>query len=636
MSFTLRQVTRRAGSGEIVRTRRIEADEVSIGRGADCDIQLPDLAVSLRHAVLRRTERGLAEVEALGRQPFQVDGRFERHAVLKVADRPRLVFGSHVVDVEPGDTADDILVTVSGAAAQADGGEVDSQALTRQGAVLNKRRLAWTLGLAILALCLALPVAGSMTRKESVIHADKQWSSGPLSKAHAFLETDCQSCHQQAFVAVRDGACLTCHGVGNNPATQVKVTARVRASGSPFDPRLIVKHAAHDRLSRAAPLPTAWGDKTLAVVGRAFNHPNDRCASCHLEHGEGRPVAGATPAPTLIPTLAATNDCAGCHAGLSRRLKDTLLIDTPDWRRHPDFRPLVTVSAAGATPRVERIALATRPMEKSGLIFPHRLHLDATGGVARMAQVLGTARGYGGALECGSCHRPDKTAKGFQPTQMARDCGACHSLAFAQSGGTLQRLPHGKPEAVLARLQGFYAGGIRFGGGSPQRRRPGEFAAEPRAPVQISSAAAVAGAMRRAFSAGGACYDCHTVLRPADPGSLAFSVTPVHFTAQRFTRGAFDHAEAAHREDETGRPTCANCHKAATSDKAEDLLLPAIAECAACHGKTKAQAPQAARAQCGECHGFHFPGRPAPKPEDSPLFPARPPVTAQARPQPQG
>jgi len=37
------------------------------------------------------------------------------------------------------------------------------------------------------------------------------WSSGALSQAHHGLEKDCQACHVDAFVTVKDKSCLTCH-----------------------------------------------------------------------------------------------------------------------------------------------------------------------------------------------------------------------------------------------------------------------------------------------------------------------------------------------------------------------------------------------------------------------------------------
>jgi hypothetical protein len=72
--ITLRAVTRQAGGGEIVRTRRLAASEALIGRAPECDIHLPDLAVDMQHALLRVTGARTGQVESLTGQP-STDGQ---------------------------------------------------------------------------------------------------------------------------------------------------------------------------------------------------------------------------------------------------------------------------------------------------------------------------------------------------------------------------------------------------------------------------------------------------------------------------------------------------------------------------------------------------------------------------------
>jgi hypothetical protein len=624
MSFSLRQITQRAGGGEIVRTHVVDADTISIGRGADCDLQLPDLAVSLRHAQLRQTGPTRVTIEAAAGLNFEADGKFTARANLDAANKPQITIGGHSLTLSVGETPGEIAITVE---RLEDAGPKTSDDEIRSfspGAVgLNKRAAAWVLGSLIAALCLALPVAAFFANQNAHIHADRQWSSGPLSKSHAFLEKDCQSCHQKAFVAVRDEACLTCHQAGRAAAVQQAAIARVHAWGGPDAPHFIVGHADPHRLMRATPLPADLPGKVKAIFERTFNHPNTRCASCHREHVDAdghMPVAGAPPSAPIRakPALVMAQDCAQCHGGLKARLPDTDLIDTASWSRHPDFRPLITVSP-GPRPDLRRIALAQFPRENPGVKFPHRLHLLPKGGVARMGQVLGAARGYGGALGCASCHRPDASGQGFKPIEMTRDCSACHSLAYARVGGTLKLLPHGHPDQVVTTLTAFYgAAAVEHWSPPPidwQRRQPGVAAVARlqarRAAAGFNASAAVAAGVRAAFSPGGTCYDCHTVVRPAAVDSLAYGIAPVHLTNRYLPWGAFNHAIPAHRRDAMGRETCGACHKARTSDRAEDLLLPRIDQCSACHGKTRAQTPQAAGSDCAECHGYHAPGRPS-------------------------
>jgi hypothetical protein len=625
VSFTLNQITRRAGGGEIVRTRDFAGAVLSVGRGSDCDIQLPDLAVSLRHVQLRQLGSTDLAIQALGREPFEIDGEFTSETLVRIDGEHRLVLGSHTLTMAPGSKPDDIAITVTRSEGVATAAAEDEEKIfSIRDSILGKRAMAWTFGLLVLALCLAWPIVGFISHQNAKIHADQQWQAAPLSHAHAFLGKNCQACHVKAFVAVRDDACLSCHRIGKDAAERRQVEALNRQWGGPVSANLIRDHAAHDRLLMAAPLPPDFGGKVEAVFRRVFHHSNDRCASCHLEHVDGKgppPTAGVRPAPVrAIPVLMTVNRCVDCHGQLKERLGDTKLIDTPDWGRHPDFRPLVAVSL-GATPRFERISLLGRPMEVNGLTFSHRIHLNPIGGVARMAQELGPLKGYGGPLDCAGCHRPDGTGKGFVPVDMVRDCSSCHSLAYARIGGELKMLPHGHPDQVVDALRSFYGAGGRSSAAEADtsRRLPGFMEdarqAMNRFVARFTTPAAVSNGVRQVFSPGGVCAECHTVQRPADPGSLDYRIAPVFMNDRYMPRGAFNHGIPQHNKDANGRYTCSDCHAARSSDDARDVMLPGLASCNNCHGKPK-QSPIAASADCAECHSYHAPGEASPKGAD--------------------
>lgn len=614
MSFTLHQVTQRAGGGDIIRTKNIEAAEPVIGRGTDCDIQIADLAVSLRHAVMRQLGRGRVEVKSLGQLSFEANGAFTKNVQLALADRPKLVFGSHELRLAPGPGADEIVVTLSRTESVAGEPDVqDEKTVFRLAAsMFSRRSAAWTLGAALLALCLVLPAVVFALYRDTPVaasapqipRADVQWEGGALSPGHRFLEGNCQACHQKPFVSVRDDACVACHKAGLTKQVTLSLAAQLRNAGSAVAPEPARDHAAADRLARAQPSRDDLGHDIHAALARTFNHPDGRCASCHTEH------VGPAAAPNvkMVTTdQVVGTDCAGCHAGLKHRLPDTALLDVADWERHPDFRPMVTVSPK--EPRVERIALTDRPLENNGLIFPHDLHLSKTGGVARMAQELGRARGYGSALDCANCHRADADGRGYRPVEMVRDCSACHSLAFAHAGGRTMMLPHGHPDRVVAALTAFYESGEAASSDMSDlfRRRPGF----DRMPPPPPSSDAVARSVRAVFSRGGACYGCHTIVAPPYSGSLAFDIAPVRLANRYLPRGGFDHSVPAHRVDANGQPICSSCHKAESSKRSADLLLPPIARCAACHGQSRHVTATAASDTCSECHGYHQPGAPA-------------------------
>jgi predicted CXXCH cytochrome family protein len=577
MTYVLRQTTQRAGGGEIIRTKQVDSDDLIVGRGADCDLQLADLAVALRHLRVRIQPQGGISLLALGDQGFELGGRFERSAELSLDVPQSLILGGHTLRLAAGTDLRVVEVSVVGASSATGPNDLedDLRKLAPAAAGWSKRKLAWGLGLGILMACLLVPIAGFLSHHNAKLGADRQWSSGPLSASHAFLSKDCQSCHQKAFAAVRDEACLTCHASNTSPRQRSNLASELKSRGALTPIRLVAGHAPRNRLQDGSPGPIGWIGWSLRATELAANHPQGRCASCHLEHvdesGVRRKASADTHPAAAKPVLDARLNCSDCHAKLKGRLADTDLGNVGDWAGHPEFRPQVW--NGGSRVRVQRSAGGT---EANGLIFPHAVHLAPTGTVARLGQVLGKAQGYGGALDCGSCHRPMADGRGFAPIKMARDCGSCHSLAFAERAGKLVSLPHERVDHVVGYLDVF------FGKGSPQ----------------------VGATLAAAFGQGGVCRDCH-VARPSQ-GPLGWVVTPVHLSDRFLSRGAFDHGVRDHHVRPDGSASCSDCHKAQASKSSSDLLMPGKANCVTCH-KDAPKAP--ARADCETCHSYHNPGR---------------------------
>ncbi|HVW75504.1 MAG TPA: FHA domain-containing protein [Rhizomicrobium sp.] len=610
MSFILRQIAKRVGAPDIVREKAIAAAEPVIGRGSDCDIQLTDLAVSLRHAVIRETAPGRASVESLGVENFEADGKFVHRADLDLAKSPVLVFGHHVLTLTPGENGA-ILVTATGRenVAAADAVSDQKHSFSLKYALFSQRQIAWITTVAILLACLIAPVGLFIidhNRHQTISSAaDRQWSSGPLSPGHHFLEKNCEACHRQAFVSVTDSVCLSCHQADLNKMARRQVVSLTQKLGSPFPPDPAADHAPHDRLMAASPPDPNLARRINSWVATTFSHPNNRCASCHTEHvGTGQAEAGKAPAPVTASELK-RNDCKDCHTGMRQRLTDTKIPDVPDWSHHPDFRPVITTGFDGDRPRLVKATFTSMPPEKEGLIFGHDIHLSATGGVARQAMELGKAAGYGAPLTCDNCHRRSQDG-GFVPIEMKRDCGQCHSLAFTRRNGVDQLLPHGHPDQVVAALKAY------FSNQPPISANPDAFLGRPGVHgvfTPSQPADYVAANVRDAFEPGGACYGCHVIIMPAHKHSLDYRVAPVKLTSRYLPWGDFNHNISEHHQDANGAPNCDFCHKAKSSTKAEDVMLPKIAECGACHGKTRQESVAAADSDCAECHGFHNPGR---------------------------
>jgi len=257
--------------------------------------------------------------------------------------------------------------------------------------------------------------------------------------------------------------------------------------------------------------------------------------------------------------------------------------------------------------------------ENSGLAFPHKLHLDPRGGVAKMAATLAGEKGYGpNGLACADCHHPTEDGVRFKPITMERDCEACHSLAYDKVGATFRKLRHGDVDQAVADLtiagnttQPLVTGRARpgaFGAGQPY------FARFTRpAPNSPGGGGLVSGMLGR----DGICGECHTATvkngRPA--------VVPVVLPARYMANGWFDHA--SHKQAK-----CTECHAAPASASSADLLLPKVAECRTCHVGEQATGLFAPTGKvpsgCAMCHAYHptaLAPRPSPRltlPEEHP------------------
>ena len=95
MSFVVRQIAKRADGGDIIRTRTLDIAEITVGRGTDCDIQLADLGVMLRHARLLQLSDGTVAIQSTGGIPLEISGKFVSRADLSVTDNPLITSASH-------------------------------------------------------------------------------------------------------------------------------------------------------------------------------------------------------------------------------------------------------------------------------------------------------------------------------------------------------------------------------------------------------------------------------------------------------------------------------------------------------------------------------------------------------------
>ncbi len=568
MTFTVHHVSFTNDGREIIRSKDYAQPTLSVGRGPGCDVALPDVSVPLDHARITANPDGTLSVDAVVGAPFLANGRSVTTLKIGRGDGAVINFGSHEFIISRA--AEDVSIRVERKSAVADSSEAkDSKRVFSLGNVGGKMRIpAWILVATILATLLAWPIwtwsnFHMVKARAESFHADQSWSSGKLSLGHASLSKDCQACHVNAFESVRDSSCIACH-------TKVH------------------EHADPQSLMGAKGEPNPFR-RLLNATSRMFNRPENSCAECHVEH-EGPVSAPATP----------QRFCTDCHRGLSKRVRTTKLLDAGDFAKdHPEFRPSI-VTAPGETPTIQRISLSAMPRENTGLKFPHALHLSSTNGVARMAMTLPAYRNTGGAgLKCNDCHTASVDKSTFTPVEMEKNCGACHSIGFGKVGNTVLTLRHGDVRQAVAEIGALYRGiGPQnpAGNGFLQGRHiPGSSRPAPRFDVGSSSPNA---AIRRVFSKGGACYECHQVVAPANPASLDFTIKPVSVPKHYMPKAWFDH-----KAHDTSK--CESCHSAPKSKSAADVLMPGIKSCQSCHAGATPEHDKVP-STCSMCHGYHF------------------------------
>lgn len=521
-------IIRRSGANGAQLEQTVEGD-ITVGRGTDNDLQLSGLLVALKHLRLKPSSDLRLSVECVGGAGVTVNGMpGVRVAELVAGDE--LWVGTHRIQVAVDtSTSAQLVLELREPESGKESGPTDAVTSLAEAGWRMRRPAYWGLGLVILLL-LVLPLSLRYVPMPAAVAAwlptDRLWSSGQISNAHAHFGTQCSTCHEGLFQKVGDHSCLSCHaGITQHS-----------------DDKVAIHHAGLDQ---------------------------QRCASCHLEHGAERAVLPQHPV-----------GCTNCHADPEQfpSLADHASVeDFGD--AHPQFRVRVT---AKVDDRYETIRqnLDGDVFDYSGLIFPHDLHLDLKG-----------IRGPDGTemMTCASCHRPGPGGVGFQPQDFASDCQRCHQLDTS-IGTQALRLPHGDSDAVRALLVAADLTAVQAPEpenslDSERRRRPGDRADQDEGVETLSNVDEVF--ERRV------CGKCHEIERGVDH-VVAVRLPDIKQSWMPFAR--FTHEP--HRW-----VSCDTCHSATTSSSAEQLLLPKIKTCQGCHGGI--DSAHAVQSTCIDCHRFH-------------------------------
>lgn len=533
------------GGLHVATDEALETDRVTLGRGTDQHVQLPDVRVTLAHAEIRQQPGGGYRIECTGENPVSINGTPVQAAALGAGDVIDL--GRFRLTVRPPGRGTDLLLEIDErvTAREEQGRRRQAYRMDLAQAGLRKRRPAWGLvALVLLPLFVAPLAARYAARGDAGASLDAVWQAGPPSASHSAFVQDCDTCHQAPFVSVRNEACLACH-----------------------------RDQPHHSADPAV----------LALPGIT----DARCGACHQEHS-GRDALVARRVEL----------CTGCHA---RPDEQYAVAQLPPVRRFGGDHPGFTLSLPAWTDgRPQHVEVAqdggARLREDSRLRFPHDVHVAAKG--------LGSPDGLR-VLGCSDCHRP--MAAGFAPIRMEDQCAGCHRLDFDPDAPD-RHVPHRAAAEVAAVIRDYYArialaGEVR----SPAApevvrllRRPGEVLTREQSQAALAWAdARAAEAMQDVFERR-VCAGCHAVTATGD-AQRPYEIEPVAMTPQFLAGARFDHA--AHRTEK-----CERCHEARTSHESADVLIPPIANCRGCHTDPGGPGGLLETA-CVDCHGFHVTGR---------------------------
>ncbi|MEM1053342.1 MAG: cytochrome c3 family protein [Pseudomonadota bacterium] len=587
MAFLIRTIAVAKSGREIVRDRTVEKDELKVGRSQDCDIHLPDLKVELQHLQLVNSGSGSIDANSLGELPFDLDGQSITQATINADAVAEIAVGPALLEIsrEVATGSDAPVQIIIKPAPRLKAASEPEAGFLMASTMPSKRAMAWTFFGVIFVLLLSVPIISHQFRTEvendpedldrGAVLMDASWSTGHLSLAHQSLEDNCEACHQTAFVSVQDETCITCH-------------------------EEIADHAKMPRQLTGMPA-LSTGDALQWTIAETLGKEGPLgCVSCHTEH-EG-------------PTKLEASDekfCADCHNDMDVRLTDVAFANAGDFGdKHPQFRP--KFYTAHFDKKAKRVSLDQKPVEKSGLVFPHDIHVSKTGGAARMAVSLSQ---YGAPLECGDCHQESKTAPGgFEPVVMEDSCEACHSLVSGKGGNGFTNLRHGDVTDLMEDLAKVNLGSRRAVVAG--RGRPGQYGSGGRYYANFGRPMSAYIAINRALEQGGTCGDCH--LRTSTNGRP--DLIPVNIPDKYIHGGFFPHA--AHGDDVA---ECSDCHATGTSSNATDLLIPDLESCRDCHqGESAVKTEEIVPSSCAMCHGYHTPAipwHPGDTPEGHPDFP---------------
>ncbi len=560
---TIVENTTQAGESASRIARATVAETLTMGRAAACKIYLPDPRVRLEHATIHRAEDGYLYIEGNGGSVLINE---EPQDLIRLCTGQTILIGPFefvVADVLHGPDCQQLQLTLNFTHKPVEAIRVDTTRSTGglRRSPLNVRAMSWLAALACLVLLLALPLWQVYQPRPALAEPmetklDVMWNPGEISSAHKNIANQCQSCHTKPFQRVKDAACAACH----------------KDSGPHIG-------------------------SYIALQAQVFG--GQRCASCHREH-QGEDGMKRVDA----------RGCEDCHGNIKTHAPATILPNVGDFGKdHPEFRLTMRV---GVEPKaILRVDQDANLQERSGLKFPHALHLAASGIKSPTGPLQTKGRVV---LECRNCHQLDSAKVRYQPIRMETACAGCHRLGVDAQSPTRQ-VPHAEPAVVINALRDIFSS-LALEPAPSQVVTINSLLQGPQLQAGTQSRSSVAqwvndktlAAAKDMFeNPKGTCQTCHTITRTADSKTdVAMPVWKVQAVLSNdhwLPKSKFTHAQH-------DNAPCSTCHAAAISKTSADILIPPIATCRKCHTGTSMETMNLVRqdkvvSRCSSCHDFH-------------------------------
>ena len=373
ISCLLIQISRNPQGLPVRKESTITGDSIQIGRSTPCKIHLPDHRVSLLHATMKQSQDGRLYIEGEKDATININGFTEQIAVLSLGTR--IEIGPYLLVVEPASGEHDISLSVEMTQPlpeqdMAKACRAVPAVLTDFG--LSKLKLGFGLAVCILFIFLFLPLLPSALpaldkwQATLPITLTGSWSPGPLAGGHSVFGAKCSICHQRAFQAVSDDACLECH-------------------------KQVARHLAKNDL-------------------HASVFKNVRCTYCHLDH------IGRT---GLV--LHDSSRCITCHGDLKRKNANTTRANAHDFGSdHPPFH--ITLQDGENAMRIRQDE-KKKLVEESRLKYSHQVHVNKKGVSSPLGRTVMVCRDCHQTDEAGTHFTPMTMRKTCQQSR-------CHALYF--------------------------------------------------------------------------------------------------------------------------------------------------------------------------------------------------------------